>query len=63
MREDYRQNLFNAPHGLSDHRSEAFHQKMIRYFQSNSESKLWKGIEDLPRRNENARRLSVEENA
>jgi hypothetical protein len=60
MREFCRRHLLYSPHGLSDHRSEAFRQKMIHYFQYDSGSngrKPWNGIKSIPHGNENAKHL------
>jgi hypothetical protein len=35
MKEFCRLHLLYSPHALSDHRSEAFRQKMVRYFTDN----------------------------
>lgn len=57
MREFCRTHLLYSPHGLSDHRSEAFRLKMIRYFQydsSDSGTKAWNGIQDIAANNKKA---------
>jgi hypothetical protein len=51
MREFCCRHQLYAPHGLSDHRSEAFRQKMIRYFQysaGNDGSKPWNTMKSIP---------------
>jgi hypothetical protein len=60
MREFCRQHLLYSPHALSDHRSEAFRLKMIRYFQYNggdSEARPWNVTQGIPHSNENAEHL------
>ena len=57
MREFCRTHLLYSPHGLSDHRSEAFRQKMIHYFQygsGDSGTGPWNGIQGMARNNEKA---------
>jgi len=57
MREFCRTHLLYSPHGLSDHRSEAFRLKMIRYFQYDSRdsgTKAWNGIQDIAANNKKA---------
>lgn len=54
MREFCRTHLLYSPHGLSDHRSETFRQKMIRYFQydsGDSGTTPWNGIQSVARSN------------
>jgi hypothetical protein len=60
MREFCHQHLLYSPHALSDHRSEAFRVKMIRYFQSSGSDSgivLWNGTQCVPHNNENAQPL------
>ncbi|HVW64273.1 MAG TPA: hypothetical protein VHB01_04600 [Nitrosospira sp.] len=57
MKEFCCRHLLYAPHGLSDHRSEAFRQKMIRYFQYNTSDdsgKQWNTMKSIPQGNEKA---------
>ena len=57
MREFCRTHLLYSPHGLSDHRSEAFRLKMIRYFRydsGDSGTKAWSGVQDIAPNNEKA---------
>jgi hypothetical protein len=60
MKEFCRLHLLYSPHALSDHKSEAFRLKMIRYFQYNegdSGTRPLNGTQSVPHNNENAEHL------